>query len=90
MDNDGIAPRLLTGKVVWVTASARGLGRAIAERLARCGASVAVHGRSDATAAEFGEAPSTREVAREIGAHGPPAMAVFADLADPEAVEKDW
>lgn len=88
MDQEGIAPGSMTGKVVWVTASARGLGRAIAERLARCGASVAVHGRSDRTASEFGEAPSTREVAEAIGKHGTPTMAVFADVADPEAVEK--
>ena len=42
-------PDLLKGKVAWITASARGLGRAIAGRLACCGASVAVHGRSDDT-----------------------------------------
>lgn len=87
MDENGIAPELLKGKVAWVTASARGLGRAIAERLAQCGASVAVHGRTDRTAAEFGEAPSTREVADQIAAHGSPTMSVFADLADPTAVQ---
>lgn len=54
---DGIDPKLLDGKVVWVTASARGLGRAIAERLARCGASIVVHGRSEKTTSEFDEAP---------------------------------
>ena len=83
----GIDPKLLSGKVVWVTASARGLGRAIAERLARCGASVVIHGRSDRTAAEFGEAPSTRHVAEEIAAIGPSVATVFADLSDPEQVQ---
>jgi len=84
---EGIDPELLAGKVVWVTASARGLGRAIAERLARCGASIVVHSRSDKTAAEFGEAPSTRHVAEEMAALGNPVTTVFADVSDPEQVK---
>jgi 3-oxoacyl-[acyl-carrier protein] reductase len=84
---DGIDSELLRGKVVWVTASARGLGRAIAERLARCGASIVVHSRSDKTAAEFGEAPSTRHVAEEIAVLGNPVTTVFADVSDPEQVK---
>lgn len=82
----GIDPDMLSGKVAWVTASARGLGKAIAERLARCGAAVAVHSRSDRTAAEFGEAPSTTHVAGEIRKIGVPVTTVFADLSDPEQV----
>lgn len=78
----------LDGKVAWVTASARGLGRAIAERLARCGASIAVHSRSDRTAAEFGEAPSTGHVAEEIAKLGVPVTTVFADVSDPAQVRK--
>ena len=77
-------PELLAGQVAWVTASARGLGRAIAERLARCGAAVAVHSRSDRTAAEFGEAPSTRHVAEEIASFGAAVTTVFADISDPD------
>lgn len=84
---NGIDSELLRGKVVWVTASARGLGRAIAERLARCGASVVVHSRSDKTAAEFGEAPSTRHVAEEMAALGNPVTTVFADVSDPAQVK---
>lgn len=83
----GIDPDMLSGKVAWVTASARGLGRAIAERLARCGAAVAVHSRFDRTAAEFGEAPSTTHVAEEIRKLGVPVTTVFADLSDPEQVK---
>lgn len=93
---EGLDAKLLADKVVWVTASARGLGRAIAERLARCGASMVVHSRSDQTAAEFGEAPSTRHVADEIGSLGNPVTTVFADVSDPgqvktavEQIEKD-
>ncbi len=84
---DGIDPEFLAGKVVWVTASARGLGRAIAERLARCGASIVVHSRSEKTAAEFGEAPSTSHVAEEIAAIGNPVTTVFADVSDPVQVK---
>ena len=82
-----VQPELLAGKVAWVTASARGLGRAIANRLARCGASVVVHGRSDRTAAEFNEAPSTTHVGREIAKTGNDVITVFADVSDPARVE---
>jgi len=84
---DGVDSKLLSGKVVWVTASARGLGRAIAERLAHCGASIVVHSRSDQTAAEFGEAPSTQHVAKELAAIGNPVTTVFADVSDPLQVK---
>ena len=80
---EGIDTKLLKGKVVWVTASARGLGRAIAERLAHCGASIVVHSRSEKTAAEFGEAPSTSHVAEEMAKIGNPVTTVFADVSDP-------
>jgi 3-oxoacyl-[acyl-carrier protein] reductase len=80
--------KLLAGKIVWVTASARGLGRAIAERLARCGASIVVHSRSEQTASEFGEAPSTSHVAEQIAAIGNPVTTVFADVSDPAQVRQ--
>ncbi len=82
-----VHPELLAGKVAWVTASARGLGRAIAQRLSCCGASIAVHARSDRTAAEFDEAPSTTHVAREIAQTGNAVITVFADVSDPLQVE---
>ena len=84
---NGIDTDLLSGKVIWVTASARGLGRAIAERLAHCGASIVVHSRSDKTAAEFGEAPSTRHVTDEIAKIGNPVTTVFADVSNPDQVQ---
>lgn len=85
---EGVDREMLKGKVVWVTASARGLGRAIAERLARCGASVAIHSRSDRTAAEFGEAPSTHHVTEAMKKLGVPVTTVFADVADPVAATR--
>ena len=81
-------PEMLKGQVAWVTASARGLGRAIAERLACCGASVAVHGRSEDTPREFDEALSTRHVADDIAKRaGNPVITVYGDLSDPQAVD---
>ena len=69
--------RRLTGKVAIVTGASRGIGRAIAVRLAREGAAVAVNYRSQSAAAE--------EVVAEILGLGEQAVAVQADVADREA-----
>ncbi len=73
----------LTGKVALVTGSTRGIGRAIAGRLAECGATVAIVGRDQAKA---------DAVAAEIGGG---AKGFACDIGDPaqvtalvEAVEK--
>ncbi len=66
----------LTGKVVVVTGAGRGIGRAIAEGLARHGARVVLTGRTEATlrdaAAAIGEAASVQvaDVSREVGCAG--------------------
>jgi len=68
----------LEGRVSLVTGASRGLGRAIALRLAACGSKVAINYRSsDADAAA---------VAREIEDGGGEAMLVPADVADAAAV----
>ena len=70
----------LTGKVALVTGSARGLGRAIAERYAKLGASVVVNYASSGKAAEA--------LVAAIVAQGGRATAVQADVALPAEVER--
>jgi len=65
----------LNNRVALVTGSARGIGRAVAERMAAEGAQVVISDR-DAVAAEA--------TAREIGPH---AVAIACDVADPAQIE---
>jgi 3-oxoacyl-[acyl-carrier protein] reductase len=64
----------LTNKVALVTGSTRGIGRAIADQLAGCGARVAVVGRDTVQARVVASAVSPR------------AMGFSCDVADPLAV----
>lgn len=69
----------MTGKAALVTGGSRGIGRAVAEALAREGLSVVVAAR------DIGAAEETAAVVRALGAS---ALAVQADVADPGQVER--
>lgn len=70
MENSSITP-FLTGHVACVTGASRGIGAAIARRLAACGAKVALAARS---------AAPLEQLANEIQALGGCALAIPTDL----------
>jgi NAD(P)-dependent dehydrogenase (short-subunit alcohol dehydrogenase family) len=70
----------LSERTALVTGSAKGVGRELLFELADCGASVAVHYRTSADAAE-----QVAEVARERGA--PETTVVQGDVTDPDDVD---
>src|SRR5271165_941639 len=78
----------LAGKIAFVTGSGRGLGRAMAERLAELGADVAIHDLSWTAPAKYGEAADLDAVAKAIARHGGRVAAVTGNIGDKAAVAK--
>src|SRR3954454_20561366 len=78
--------RPLEGRIAFVTGSGRGLGRAMADKLAALGADVAIHDRDTAQPAKYGEASGLDEVAGELRRHGGRVATVTGNIGDPEAV----
>ncbi len=85
----------LAGRVIWITGSSRGIGRAIAEHFHAHGASVVVHGRGGnaldavvghiggdtmAVTADVRDADQVAEAAAQIGAHHGRLDAVVANV----------
>ena len=70
----------LAGKVAIVTGSSSGIGQAIAVELARQGANIILHGRSDST--------GLQETAGQIDKHGQNADIVCCEFSNSDAVEK--
>lgn len=70
----------LIGKTAVVTGSSRGIGRAIAKRLAENGAAVTINYRNDAVAAE--------ELVAQIVASGGLAQAVQGDMAKIDDIQR--
>lgn len=69
----------LEGQVAFVTGAGRGVGRTIAEALARNGAAVGLCARTQT---------QLDEVAESIGSDGGRALSVVADVTDPVAVQE--
>jgi NAD(P)-dependent dehydrogenase (short-subunit alcohol dehydrogenase family) len=67
----------ISGRVIWVTGSSRGVGRGVAEHLAAHGAAVVVHAR---------RAEALEDVMAALHALGAPALAVTADVRDEASV----
>lgn len=76
----------LAGQVALVTGSGRGLGHAIALRLAELGAAVAIHDQSETAPAQYGEFPDLAASEADLARHGARTCAVIGNIADEHRV----
>jgi 3-oxoacyl-[acyl-carrier protein] reductase len=72
----------LKGQVALVTGSGRGLGHAIAARLAELGADVAIHDQTEAAPAEYGEFRDIAAAEADVRRFGVRTCAVLGSIAD--------
>jgi glucose 1-dehydrogenase len=75
----------LKGRFALITGASRGIGRAVAQRFAAEGATVAINHRDDGAAAEAA-VTRLRQASREAGHGDAPHRVEEADVARPEAV----
>jgi len=78
----------LEGQVALVTGSGRGLGHAMAMRLAELGAAVALHDKTDTSPAEYGEFATLADSERAVAVFGRPTTAVTGDIGDEAQVAR--
>ena len=78
----------LSGRIAFVTGSGRGLGHAMATRLAEMGADIAIHDLDFTAPAKYGESADLGEVAKALQAMGVRTTAVTGNIGDPSAVAK--
>jgi 3-oxoacyl-[acyl-carrier protein] reductase len=76
----------LKGEVALVTGSGRGLGHAIALRLAELGADVAIHDHQHTAPAEYGEFPDLHAALDPVARFGTKTCAVVGNVGDESAV----
>ena len=76
----------LHGEIAFVTGSGRGLGYAIARRLAELGAKVAIHDRTQESPAEFGEHLNLADSVSKLEAFGQQCIGVTGDISQADEV----
>jgi len=80
--------KTLAGRVALITGSGRGLGYAVARRLAELGADVAIHDISQEAPAEFGEARNLDDAAARLKGLGGRCVGVVGDVSVAADVER--
>ncbi len=83
-----VGEEYLLGRVAIVTGSGRGIGKAIALRLARVGADVVVHDENEEAPSKFGESKNLEEVAEQVRSFGRRSLALFGDLIVPQNCQR--